>query len=412
MPDIARLSDPQSPLRIEYSRPAMENIRRLAREGFMALPRVGMGVGGLLLGTREGGAIRLLDSIEIPCSHTGGPSFNLSDEEKEMVRKLIAGAGEPGVVGWYCSKTRGAPALGDSEMAIYREYFSKPGQISLMLRPSAAEPMRAAFFFRDAKGNVVKGIECDIDEWRAGEAEIESAVIQPDFEEYIPSEVREPVSERVEPEPVVAQPVVAQPVVIPAVAAKVEAARTAAIPEPVALPRDMRPIAPVRPAVPDMFAFSGPPPPRNKRLVWIFAAAALLAAGAAAFFTQDSWLPRPPLALTSTELDGNLAIRWNIDALRGIYHASMFVNDGGNLQSLPLDRFQINQGILIYKPKSERVTAKLSAGEASAIAVWLKPVPAAPAAETPAPIADVPPTAAAPSQDTARAARARQARKR
>ena len=411
----------------------------------MALPRVGMGVGGLLLGTREDGVIRLLDSIEIPCSHTGGPSFNLSDEEKEMVRELIAGAGEPGVVGWYCSKTRGAPALGDSEMAIYREYFSKPGQISLMLRPSAAEPMRAAFFFRDAKGNVVKGIECDIDEWRKGEAEIESAVVEPagvepagvepDFEEYIPSEVGEPVPERIEP--VVAQPVVMAPVVTPAVvtpavvtpavvtpaavtpavvtpavAAKVEAARPAVIPEPVALPRDARPVAPVRPAVPDMFAFSGPPPRRKKRLVWIFAAAAVLAAGATAFFTQDSWLPRPPLALTSTESDGNLAIRWNIDALRGIYHASMFVNDGGNLQLLPLDRFQINQGILIYKPKSERVTAKLSAGESSAIAVWLKPPPAAPPAEASSPVADAPHTAAAPSQNTAKTARAPQAGKR
>ena len=363
----------------------------------MALPRVGMGVGGLLLGTREDGVIQLLDSIEIPCSHAGGPSFNLSDEEKEMVRELIAGAGEPGVVGWYCSKTRGAPALGDSEMAIYREYFSEPGQITLMLRPSAAEPLRGAFFFRDAKGNVVKGIECDIEEWRKAEAEIEPAFVEPTFvepafvepavvepavEEDVPGDVREPVPERIEP-------VVDLPVLIPAVAAKVEAIPPAVIPEPVPLSRDTRPVAPVRPiAIPDMFAFTAPPPRRKKRFVWILGAIAVLAAGAVAFFTQDSWLPRPPLALTSTESDGNLAIRWNIDALRGIDRASMFVNDGGNLQSLPLDRFQINQGILIYKPKSERVTAKLSAGETSAIAVWFKPVPPAPAAEAPAPAPD------------------------
>jgi hypothetical protein len=81
----------------------------------------------------------------------------------------------------------------------------------------------------------------------------------------------------------------------------------------------------------------------------------------------------------------------------------MFVNDGGNLQSLPLDRFQINQGILIYKPKSERVTAKLSAGEASAIAVWLKPPPAAPAAEPPAPVADSPQTPAPVQESVKRA---------
>jgi hypothetical protein len=93
----------------------------------------------------------------------------------------------------------------------------------------------------------------------------------------------------------------------------------------------------------------------------------------------------------------------------------MFVNDGGNLQSLPLDRFQISQGMFIYSPKSERVTAKLSAGEASAIAVWLKPVPA-PAVEAPAPGADLNPTAAppttAPVQDTPKAPPNSQAGKR
>jgi hypothetical protein len=293
-------------------------------------------------------------------------------------------------------------------MTIYRDFFSKPGQISLMLRPSAAEPMRAAFFFRVEKCNVVKGIECDVDEWRPGEAEMEPAV-----KEHIPGEAREPMVaitpavEREEPvvTPVAVTPVAVAPVAVaPAVVAKVETVPIAAIPEPVPLLRDTRPVAPVGPtAIPDMFAFAGPPPRRKKPFVWIFAAAAVLAAGAAAFFTQDSWLPRPPLALNSVESNGNLVIRWNIDALRGIDRASMFVNDGGNLQSLPLDRFQINQGVLIYSPKSERVTAKLSAGETSAIAVWLKPVAAAPAVEAPTSVADVPQTAT-PAPDTAKAA--------
>lgn len=399
----------------------------------MALPRVGMGVGGLLLGTRQGGVVQLLDSIEIPCSHAGGPSFNLSDEEKELLRELIAGAGKPGVIGWYCSRTRGAAALGDSEMALDREFFAGQGQISLVLRPSAGEPTRAAFFFRDAKGNVVKGVECDVDEWRPGEAEIE-----PVLEEQIPREAiapiaaTTPVPEKERPvvsAPVVSAPVVSAPVVtapvvtapvvaapraephpVPDAVADMETRPPAAISEPLALPRETPRVVPVKAppakitADPALFAFAGGPPRRKARFLWIFGAVALLATGAGAFFTQDYWLPRPPLTLSSTESDGNLVIRWNVDALRGIDRASMFVNDGGDLQSLPLDRFQINQGVLIYKPKSERVTAKLSAGEASAIAVWLKPVPAAPAAEASPPGADVPatpaPQATTPAQDT------------
>ena len=87
---------------------------------------------------------------------------------------------------------------------------------------------------------------------------------------------------------------------------------------------------------------------------------------------------RPPLTLTSSELDGSLVIHWNPEALRGIDHASMFVNDGG--QPVPsviatACRFQLNFGLLSYTPKSKRVTAKLEAGETSAVVAWLLPMP-------------------------------------
>ena len=78
MQETVKLLDPGSSLQIGYSCAAMERIRKRARDGLMAAPRVGMGVGGLLLGVREGARIQLLDCIEIPCSHSAGPSFNFS----------------------------------------------------------------------------------------------------------------------------------------------------------------------------------------------------------------------------------------------------------------------------------------------------------------------------------------------
>ena len=127
-----------------------------------------------------------------------------------------------------------------------------------------------------------------------------------------------------------------------------------------------------------MFAFASGPPPRKKIPGWMLGVAALVALGAAAFLTQNSWYPRPPLKLTSAESNGNLVIRWNTDAFRGMDHGALSLNDGGTLQSLPLDRYQLNQGVYIYAPKSERVTAKLSAGDISAIAVWFAPPPKEP----------------------------------
>jgi hypothetical protein len=364
MPEIAHLTDPQSPFRIEYSRPVMERIRGQACDGLLALPRIGMGVGGLLLGVRQDGLVQLLDSIEIHCSHASGPGFLLTADEKERARELIAGAGVPGVIGWYCSKPRGAAVLGDVDMAFFKELFPNREQIALVLRPSTVEPTRAVFFFRNEKGEVVKGIECELDEWRE-----EPVVTTEDSDAAIEAEAAAPESEQPPPAPPAAPR--AEPVAF--------AIASVEVPEPA--PRKAPPPQPSRPRPdPDMFAFAGPPPPRNKLPLWIGGVAILLALSAAAWLTQDSWIPRAPLNLNSTELDGDLVIRWNANAFRGIDHASLNVNDDGNLHSLPLDRFQLNQGVYHYShgAKSQRVTAKLAAGEESGIAVWLAPAPPAP----------------------------------
>jgi hypothetical protein len=124
--------------------------------------------------------------------------------------------------------------------------------------------------------------------------------------------------------------------------------------------------------------------------------------------SDDSWLPKPVLTLTTSELNGALLIHWNAEALRGVDHAQMFVNDGGQPTPavISLDRLQLNSGLLSYTPKSKRVTAKLDAGEITAITSWLEPAPAAvPPAAVPAspnalPPATSPPAATHPAQDS------------
>jgi len=123
------------------------------------------------------------------------------------------------------------------------------------------------------------------------------------------------------------------------------------------------------------------------------AAAALLTLVGAAYVTRNDWLPRPPLALTSTEENGSLLVRWNPDALRGVEHASLLFNDGGQQTPavVPLDRSQLVAGLYVYMPKSLRVTAKLDAGETTGITAWFaeQPKPAPPAAPAPSDTAPV-----------------------
>src|SRR3569833_738758 len=80
----------------------------LAMDGLLAMPRGGLGVGGLLLGRREEGKIEVLRSVEIPCSHALGPSFMLTAAEIKALVPLPESDDEnpAEVVGWYCSKTQ------------------------------------------------------------------------------------------------------------------------------------------------------------------------------------------------------------------------------------------------------------------------------------------------------------------
>ena len=413
MNETVYLSDAQSPLRIEYSKAAMEEIRQRAREGLMAAPRVGMGVGGLLLGVRDDGRFRLLDSVEVPCSHSGGPSFNLTEDEKREGHAMIAevgaasSSGRVDVIGWYCSKTRGYATLNESDLKLYAEWFPDSWHIALVVRPSAADPMHAAFFFRDENGGVVKGVECDVDEWWSPGHETAVDEPEPDL-----STVMEAESAGIEPAGILEALPKPAPVQIVETAPKVPALKVIAAPEamesapPAPSPRPAGTLLsdavteekPVRPRVPAsaMFGYADLVPkkkPKKRRTtLWVAAAAAAIAIAAGAYETRNVWMPKPALTLTSTELNGTLLIRWNPEALRGIDHASMFVNDGGQPapSAIALDRYQLNSGLLSYTPKSERVTAKLDAGEISAITAWFAPTPAPQPTPAPAPAAPEP----------------------
>jgi proteasome lid subunit RPN8/RPN11 len=185
MIEIAHWHDPESPLRIEYSRQAMEQIRLNVVEGIKALPRTGLSVGGLLLGERAGARVRILDSVELECSHAFGPSFLLTPEEKAQARKLIQATENPAVVGWYCSHTRGDLALADADLALYRELFPAQWQITLMLLGDLDGPARAAFFFSSKQDALTKGTEQDLHTWIPGISELEP-------EEPMPMELPEP----------------------------------------------------------------------------------------------------------------------------------------------------------------------------------------------------------------------------
>jgi hypothetical protein len=117
------------------------------------MPRIGLGIGGLLLGRREGGKIEILSSVEIPCSHALGPSFTLTAAEM----KALVALPEPGddgpvqVVGWYCSKTQAHLGLTEHDHRLFDSFCPEPWQALLLIHPARGYPTKAAFGFREAR---------------------------------------------------------------------------------------------------------------------------------------------------------------------------------------------------------------------------------------------------------------------
>ena len=325
-------------VRLEYAPEILERLRLLSIDGLLALPRVGMAIGGLLTGSVQQGKVRVSDAIEIPCSHAIGPSFALTGAELARACALAFGESKEQVVGWYCSRPRNELALDPQQAVLFAEICPEAWQIGLLLRPSTVEATKALICVRSTETEYTYGRSMDLIEYtppvRHAAAEMVEAEVLP-------------------PAPITESAHAAQPVPEPIAAA-------------VAAPRPVDEEDPVRP----------------KRL-FVLAALAGLALLFILYAYRWDFLPRPPLQVTVLEDSGQVTIRWNPEALQGIEEGSIALNDGGQLQTIPLDQRVLTSGWYRATRKSDRVTAKLTAGEVYGLGVWTAPLPPLPAVVAP-----------------------------
>lgn len=125
--------------------------------GFGAVPKRGAEVGGLLLGSIEGGAttvVRIEDFESTPCGYARGPSYLLSDEEREMFEQAAESwrpdaARASYAVGYFRSHTREGLALESEDIELMDRCFSGPSHVALLVKPFATKAGTAGFFFRE-----------------------------------------------------------------------------------------------------------------------------------------------------------------------------------------------------------------------------------------------------------------------
>jgi hypothetical protein len=125
--------------------------------GFGAVPKRGAEVGGLLLGSIYRGAetvVRIEDFEPVECGYTRGPSYLLSEEEREAFEDACGrwrpDASRPSyAVGYYRSQTREGMALAPEDVELMDRAFPGPSHVALLVKPFATKPSPAGFFFRE-----------------------------------------------------------------------------------------------------------------------------------------------------------------------------------------------------------------------------------------------------------------------
>ena len=143
---------PGKPMTVYLSRAASGAILLEGRRGL--IPRRRAEVGGILLGTvtvEETITIRIEACLQIPCEHLFGPSYTLSEDEKQALRHAVIRHGvgtetDIGVVGFYRTHTRRGLGL-DSDDLQLADLFPEGADLALLIKPRLLRRSQAAFFF-------------------------------------------------------------------------------------------------------------------------------------------------------------------------------------------------------------------------------------------------------------------------
>jgi TonB family protein len=325
-----RWDAPDGSRRVILNNSVVEQVRKLAINAFLELPRRGREIGGLLLGHFEGGEhpVAYVEACEeIPSEHRYGPSYILSEEDRRVLEKVLALRNPEGslpVIGFYRSYTRREPELNQADRELLERYFPGEPAVFLLIEPRSATECLASFVFREG-----------------GDLPAQSPYSRFRFD--------------------------------PEALASVDAvrARTA-----------VHPAAPATPAVPAVQAAPQLPPARHPRavaedepapavsrrrrgvLLPLVACVALSIAAAAIYVLwqiarQPQWAQ---LHLDATASPGRIELTWDTAAAPVVLasSAAIMVNDGAGEKTIRLTGRELRQGRYEYRPEHANILFRMA----------------------------------------------------
>lgn len=335
----------ESPIAIEYSLVVIEEIRHAVTEGFQRLSRGGIEVGGVLYGTRDGAAVRVLAMRPIACEHARGPAFLLSDKDRMALNEqFLRDKADPHLegmisVGWFLSHTRSGIMLSESDLEIFSIFFPEPWQVTLLVRPGRGGSMRAGFFIREAGGSVKS----------------DGSYLEFNFPDRLAGVLDRPPADRPQrdrapgPDPRFSRPAPSEP--FPAARA----------------PRDAPSLAPPLNA-PQFFPAEAP----RRKWPWLVGWAVLVLV--AAVLGLRYWMLHSvaePISLAVIEREGQLQIEWNHAAkpVAGATRGTLVIVDGADSRTFALTPRILAAGKFTYVRKSGDIEVRMTVENADGATV-------------------------------------------
>jgi hypothetical protein len=312
-PDSSTRRESSSAFAVHYSPELLEEINRLAVEGFYAFRRGGLEVGGLLFGRRTSKSVEVLAQEPVPCEHALGPGFRLSALDRSRLDDLLEQSGvntrleglEP--VGIYRSVTRRPLELSDEDAGLAAA-IQQERRVVLILRPDAVSPTKAAFFCFGPEGLRADTVEITLGMGRPQ---------NPEFTEEVPPP---PVQEGAEPPAPILSSVAPE--------------------EPPVRVRVVRRVS--------------TKPPRMRHALRLVAA--LLMAGALWWlFARDA----ATLGLTLADRSGQVHVEWDRAAVADARRGWIEIRDGASRVRTEFSPSELTHGSLYFLRRSDKIEVRL-----------------------------------------------------
>jgi hypothetical protein len=348
--------------------------------GFGVTRRRGTEIGGVLLGkikTGDDPLVLIYDYETVPCEYSAGPSYVLSDRDREAFRE-VAGRWTPAispdqyVVGYFRSHTREGLQLDEVDARQFHEYIDNPLAVALIIKPYATRAAEAGFFLQSGGKLDTAATPLEFQFARAEAAVPKSGAPPAPAARPRPIAAPEPESEDEEPEAEpIASPVPVQEMSEPSPVQRVRPPERRQRPEP----------APSNVEAAALFSTYYPvPAPRWKtRILWVAFALAVfgfgalagyqyagghlqIRAGAAHAEALSTPVPDPySINLSAAAQDHSVLVKWDRDsgAVKAAQRGILTITEGTASKEVKLDLTELRNGTVLYHKVGQEVTFKL-----------------------------------------------------